>query len=287
MNPSATATIASPGRPGRWLQQVVLWGGLVIMLYPIAWMVMSSFRPQNEILSDPAGLPSQLLFDNYVKGWSGTGRSFSDYFINSLIISIGAVIGNVLACSMAAYVFARLNFPFKRVLFALMLATIMLPNQVVLVPQYMIFRQLGWIDTFWPLIVPKFLAVDGFFIFLMVQFIRGIPKELDEAARIDGCGSIDVYWRIVLPLMVPALVTTALFSFIWTYDDFFGQLIYLSSPKNLTVQLGLRVFIDASSDASYGPMLAMSVLALFPVVAFFLIFQRRFVEGIATSGIKG
>lgn len=269
------------------LRQVALWGGLLVMLYPIAWMLLASFRPQSEILSDPAGLPSQLILDNYQRGWSGTGRPFSDYFINSLLVSLGAVIGNTLTCSMAAYVFARLEFPFRRTLFALMLMTIMLPYQVTLVPQYMIFREMGWLDSFLPLVVPKFLAVDGFFIFLMVQFIRGLPRELDEAARIDGCGNIGVYFRIILPLLTPALITTALFTFIWTYDDFFGQLIYLSSPKNLTVQLGLRVFMDASSDASYGPLLAMSVLAIIPVVAFFVIFQRRLVEGIATSGLKG
>ncbi|MHA6732040.1 carbohydrate ABC transporter permease [Devosia sp. A369] len=285
-----TASITVSGRKrSSWptiARQIALWGGLVVMLYPIAWMLLASFRPQSEILSNPAGMPSQLILDNYVRGWTGTGRAFSDYFINSLIVSLGAVLGNVLACSMAAYVFARLEFPFRRTLFALMLMTIMLPHQVVLVPQYMIFRQLGWVDTFWPLIVPKFLAVDGFFIFLMVQFIRGIPRELDEAARIDGCGHVGVFFRIILPLLSPALVTTALFTFIWTYDDFFGQLIYLNSPKNLTVQLGLRVFMDASSDSSYGPLLAMSVLAIIPVIVFFVIFQRRLVEGIATSGIK-
>ncbi|RYE09749.1 MAG: carbohydrate ABC transporter permease [Hyphomicrobiales bacterium] len=286
-----TTSLVQAARPGlsasNILRQVALWGGLLVMLYPIAWMLLASFRPQSEILSDPAGLPSQLILDNYVRGWTGTGRSFSDYFVNSLIVSLGAVIGNTLACSMAAYVFARLEFPFRRTLFAVMLVTIMLPYQVTLVPQYMIFRQLGWLDTFLPLVVPKFLAIDGFFIFLMVQFIRGLPRELDEAARIDGCGNVGVFFRIILPLLTPALITTALFTFIWTYDDFFGQLIYLSSPKNLTVQLGLRVFMDASSDASYGPLLAMSVLAIIPVIIFFVIFQRRLVEGIATSGLKG
>ncbi|MGH3656751.1 MAG: carbohydrate ABC transporter permease, partial [Micromonosporaceae bacterium] len=164
---------------------------------------------------------------------------------------------------------------------------IMLPHHVTLIPQYAIFLELDWINTYLPLIVPKFLAVDAFFIFLMVQFIRGIPRELEDAAKVDGCGPVAIYWRIVLPLLTPALATTAIFTFIWTYNDFFTQLVYLSDTDMFTVPLGLRSFLDASGESSWGPMFAMSVLSLIPVCLIFAFFQRRLTEGISTTGMKG
>jgi multiple sugar transport system permease protein len=187
---------------------------------------------------------------------------------------------------MAAYAFARLEFRGKKLFFAIMLATIMLPIHVVIVPQYILFSELGWINTFWPLIVPKFLATDGFFVFLMVQFIRGLPKDLDEAARIDGCGHVRIFCRIILPLSMPALATTAIFTFIWTWNDFFSQLIFLTSPDMYTVPVALRTFVDSSSQTSWGPLFAMSVIALGPVFGFFLAGQKYLVKGIATTGIK-
>jgi multiple sugar transport system permease protein len=158
---------------------------------------------------------------------------------------------------------------------------------VTLIPQYAIFLGLDWVNTYLPLIVPKFLATDAFFIFLMVQFIRGLPTELDDAAKVDGCGPFGVYWRIILPLLVPALTTTAIFTFLWTYDDFFSQLIYLSDTGLYTVPLGLRLFLDSTGESSWGPMFAMSVVSLLPTFAFFLLFQRWIVEGISTTGLKG
>lgn len=271
----------------RWLIYVVLTAIAVVLIYPLVWMVSASLKPESAIFSNPAALFTGLEVDNYLSGWTGTGRPFGAYILNSLIVGLGAVVGNVIACSMAGYVFARLRFPFKALLFALMLATIMLPHQVTLVPQYILFRDLGWLDSFLPLIVPKFFATDAFFVFLIVQFIRGIPRELDEAARLDGCGPIATYWRIILPLTTPALVTTAIFTFIWTYDDFFSQLIYLSSPDLFTVPLGLRVFLDTTGESAYGQMLAMSVVALLPVLIFFIVFQKRLVGGLATTGLKG
>lgn len=269
------------------VRQFVLFILAALLVYPLLWMVFASLRPENLIFSDPTGLPIPPIGDNYVKGWTGTGQPFSVYIFNSIVLCAACIIGNVLACSMVGYVFARLEFPFRRTLFALMLATIMLPHQVTLIPQYTLFRELGWVDTYLPMIVPKFLAVDAFFVFLVVQFVRGIPRELDEAALIDGCGPIATYWRIVLPLLTPALITTAIFTLLWTYDDFFSQLIYISSPQKFTVPLGLRVFLDTTGESSYGAMLAMSVVALAPVVVFFLFFQRRIVDGVATSGLKG
>jgi len=168
-----------------------------------------------------------------------------------------------------------------------MLGSIMLPIHVIIVPQYILFARLDWINTFLPLIVPKLLATDAFFIFLMVQFFRGIPRELDEAARLDGCGHGRIYLRIMLPLSLPALATTAIFTFIWTWNDFFTQLIYLFDPDKFTLTLALRSFVDASSQSAFGPMFAMSVIALLPIVLFFLAFQRFLVEGMASSGLKG
>jgi multiple sugar transport system permease protein len=173
------------------------------------------------------------------------------------------------------------------VLFAVMLATIMLPAHVVLIPQYTIFNELGFVDTFLPLALPKFLATDAFFIFLIVQFMRGLPEDLADAARIDGCGPVRTFSYVVLPLSRPALVTTAIFTFIWTWNDFLSQLIYLNTPEKYTLPLALRLFIDQTSESSYGPMFAMSVLTLLPIGLFFLAFQRFLVEGVTTSGMGG
>jgi len=168
-----------------------------------------------------------------------------------------------------------------------MLATIMLPQHVVLIPQYIIFQKMGLVNTFWPLILPKFLATDAFFVFLMVQFVRALPRELDEAARIDGCGPISTFRYVIAPLLRPAMITTAIFTFIWTWNDFFTQLIYLNSPAKFTLPLALQIFVDQTSQSAFGPMFAMSVLALVPIGLFFLAFQRFLVEGVATSGLKG
>jgi pectin-derived oligosaccharide transport system permease protein len=271
----------------RLLAHAALIVGALVMIYPLLWMLASSLKPEDQIFTDLSLIPKELVLSNYVEGWSAAGQSFGRYFINSLIVCVGAVAGNLIACSMAAYAFARLDFRFKRVWFALMLLTIMLPQHVTLIPQYAIFLGLDWVNTYLPLIVPKFLATDAFFIFLMVQFIRGLPADLDDAAKVDGCTPFGVYWRIILPLLVPALTTTAIFTFLWTYDDFFSQLIYLSDTALFTVPLGLRLFLDSTGESSWGPMFAMSVVSLLPTFAFFLLFQRWLVEGISTTGLKG
>ena len=258
----------------------------VLMLYPLLWMLAASFRPENEIFTSASIIPSQWSLDAYIRGWNGLRTSFGVFFTNSFIIAILSVCGNVLACSMAAFAFARLNFKFRNFWFAMMLMTLMLPYQVTLIPQYVLFRQLGWVNTFLPLVVPKFLAADGFFIFLMVQFFRGLPKELDEAAQMDGCSAWRIYWKIIMPLSMPVLATAAIFTFIWTWDDFFGPLIYLNEMKQYTVMLGLRTFTDSTGESDYGGLFAMSVLSLVPIFLFFLFFQRLLIEGIATTGMK-
>ncbi|ASU78862.1 carbohydrate ABC transporter permease [Actinopolyspora erythraea] len=261
---------------------------LLVMLYPLAWLIATSFKPADEVISSLRLLPSRLAMSNYTTALEGVGGvSVLRLIGNSLIISTGAVLGNVISCSLAAYAFARLRFTLRGPLFALMLATIMLPQHAVLIPQYIVFNQLGMVNTFWPLVLPKFLATDAFFVFLTVQFMRGIPKELDEAATLDGCGPFRTFFRIILPLSRPALITTAIFTFIWTWNDFFLQLIYLFEPEKFTITLALRSFVDTSSQSAYGPMFAMSVIALLPIVLFFMAFQRFLVEGMASSGVKG
>ncbi len=258
----------------------------ILMLYPLLWMLSASFRPENEIFSAASLWPSSWSLDAYIRGWTGLRIGFGTFFLNSLTIAVLAIIGNLATCSLAAFAFARLEFWGRRFWFAMMLGTLMLPYQVTLIPQYVLFHQFGWVNTFLPLVVPKFLAADSFFIFLMVQFFRGLPKELDEAAMMDGCSPWRIYWKILLPLSTPVLATAAIFTFIWTWDDFFGPLIYLSDIRTYTVQLALRTFVDSSAESDWGGLFAMSTLTLVPVFVFFLVFQRLLIEGIATTGMK-
>ena len=260
----------------------------IAMLYPILWLITASFKEPNTIFTDPALMPTAFTLKNYVEGWKGIGIvGFDTFFVNSFIICIFSAIGNVIVCSLTAYAFARLKFVGKKFWFAIMMVTLMLPQHVTIIPRYIMFRSFGWINTFLPIVVPKYFATDAFFIFLLVQFIRGLPKDIDESALIDGCGKFGIYSKIIMPLTVPALITTVLFTFIWTWDDFFKQLLYLNSPDKYTVPLGLRLFLDSSGTSSWGGMFAMSVLSLLPAFILFFSLQKYFVRGIATTGIKG
>jgi multiple sugar transport system permease protein len=270
----------------RALKHVMLLVLAGVMLYPVLWMVVSSLRPNDEIFRRPGLILNGLHTENYGAGWDALPAPFGHYMLNSAIVVLGCIIGNLVSCSFAAYAFARLEFSGKRWWFVIMLGTIMLPVHVIIVPQYILFSQLNWINTFLPLIVPKLLATDAFFVFLMVQFIRGLPRELDDAARIDGCGHPRIFLRIILPLMTPALATTTIFTFIWTWNDFFSQLIYLTDPDMYTVPVALRSFIDATSSTNWGSMFAMSVLSLVPIFLAFLLGQRFLTKGIATTGGK-
>ncbi|HLT68216.1 MAG TPA: carbohydrate ABC transporter permease [Microbacterium sp.] len=258
----------------------------LIMLYPVLWMVVSSLRPNDAIFGDPSLILKTFKIDNYVNGWNALTYPFGKYLINSMIIVLGCIVGNLVSCSLAAYAFARLNFKSKRWWFGAMLVTIMLPIHVIIVPQYIMFSQIGWVNTYLPLIVPKLLATDAFFVFLMVQFIRGIPRKLDEAARIDGAGHARIFFQIIMPLMIPALGTTTIFTFIWTWNDFFSQLIYLTKPEMSTASLAVRQFVDAQSSTDWGAVFGMSVVSLLPVFLVFLFGQRFLLQGIATTGGK-
>ncbi|MGI9437304.1 MAG: carbohydrate ABC transporter permease [Geminicoccaceae bacterium] len=248
------------GDRSRLLLHAFLIAFALVMVYPLVWLAVSSLKPSSVIFSDTSIIPRYFRWQNYAKDWSGVAAPFKLFFENSFVIATLAVIGNVFACSVVSYAFARLDFVFKKTLFAMMM--IVLPIHAALIPQYVLFNWFGWVNTILPIVVPKFLAVDAFFIFMMVQFVRGIPRELDEAATIDGAGLIRIYFSIILPLLTPALVTTAVFSFIWTYEDFLTPLVYLTSVENYTVPQGLRLFQATRGVDTWGPMLTMSLLSL-------------------------
>ncbi|BCS80543.1 carbohydrate ABC transporter permease [Anaerocellum diazotrophicum] len=259
-----------------------------IMLYPLLWMFFSSFKDNSEIfLNAHELLPKRWLFKNYVDGWKGfAGYPFSVFFKNSFIVTVIGTIGAVISSAIVAYGFARCKFKGKGFWFGCMILTMLLPYQVVMIPQYIMFQKLGWVNSFKPLLVPAFLG-QPFFIFLMIQFIRGIPNELDEAAKIDGCSKYSIFTRIILPLISPALITSAIFSFLWRWDDFLGPLLYLSKPELYTVSLGLRMFSDPTAVSNWGAAFAMATLSLVPSFIIFIFFQRYLVEGIVTTGLKG
>ncbi|MCA2221503.1 carbohydrate ABC transporter permease [Nonomuraea aurantiaca] len=273
-------------RGSRVLKHILLIAFGLVMLYPLLWMVSSSLKPEDLIFREPGLWPSTFTLENYSEGWTALKHSFGYYLWNSAVLTGLTVVANLVACSLAAYAFARLDFPLKKLWFAVMLGSIMLPYHVTVVPQYIVFSKLDWINTIWPLIVPKFLATDAFFIFLMVQFIRTLPRELDEAAAIDGAGYWRVFLQVILPLCTPALATTGIFTFIWTWNDFFSQNLYLTNSDNLTVAVALRSFLDSSGESSWGPMFAMSIVSLGPIFGFFLAGQKYLIRGVATTGLK-
>ena len=265
----------------------VIFFGL-FMIYPLIWMLSSSFKPQTDIFTGFSFWPENPTFDNYINGWRGvSGFSFGKFILNSMFLACMCIIGNIISCSMAAYAFSKLKFKLNKVLFSIMLLTLMLPFHVKLIPQYIIFMRLGWVNTYLPFIIPKFFAVEGFFVFLMVQYMRTISNELLDAPRIDGCNTFDIYLRFMMPLSLPAIVTVAIFTFIWTWNDFFSQMIYLSSPRLFTVSLSLRMFVDATGQSSWGSLFAMSCLSLVPLFVVFILFQKYLIEGIQSGNLKG
>ena len=260
----------------------------IVMVYPLLWMVMSSFKDTNEIFRTAQNLfPSSFKLDNYITGWQGfAGYDFGIFFKNSLIIAGASTIGAVISSAIVAYGFARCEFKGKGFWFGCMLLSMMLPFQVIMIPQYILFNRLGWVGSYLPLIVPQWFG-QGFFIFLNLQFIKGIPRDLDEAAKIDGCSIYSIFIRIILPLIKPSLVTSAIFSFMWRWDDFLASLIYLSDPIKYPVSYALKMFSDPTAGSDWGAMFAMATLSLIPIFLIFLTMQKYLVEGIASTGIKG
>lgn len=260
----------------------------VLMIYPLLWMVMSSFKDTNEIFREAGTLfPSHFRIENYANGWRGFGGvRFSVFFKNSFFIAIIASVGAVFSSALIAFGFARCNFKLRSVWFGCMMITLMLPFQVVMVPQFILFQTIGWVGSYLPLIIPGFFG-QAFFIFLIMQFIQGIPRDLDEAAKIDGCSIYGIFLRVIMPLLAPALITSAIFSFMWRWDDFLAALLYLNEPSKYPVALALKMFADPGAQSDFGAMFAMATLSLVPIFVIFLSFQKYLVEGISTSGLKG
>lgn len=259
--------------------------GAVAFMGPLVWTLSTALKPESEIASDPTRLlPKSPTLDNFWGAWKAL--PFADFVLNTLFVTLVATFGTVLSASLVAYGFARFRFRGRDLLFTTLLATMMLPDQVTMVPVFMIWRELGAIDTFAPLTIPAFLGGGAFNVFLLRQFFLTIPRELDEAMLLDGASYFAVWRRLILPLSGPALATVVVFSFIGNWDNFDGPLIYLNSTENYTVSIGLRLFQDAFGT-NLGQLMAASLLHLAPVVLLFLATQRYFVKGIAVSGLGG
>ena len=274
------------------LRYVVLLAVGLIMLYPLFWLVGASFKSNREIFTTiwflPKDLTQLLDFKAYVNGWmTRTEFTFATYFLNSFLIVIPRVIVTLVSCTLVAYSFARFDYPGRKLLFSIMIGTMLLPPIVLRVPQYLMFKQVELIDTYWPLVLPSAFATDTFFTFLIVQFLRGIPRDMEEAAQIDGCNALQLLWYIVVPLLKPALISAALFQFIWTMNDFIGPLIYISTVEKYPVSLALKMSMDFTGDVEWANIIAISIVALLPSVIVFLSAQRYFIEGATSSGIKG
>lgn len=260
----------------------------VVMLYPLLWLVGASFKSNAQIFSEVGFWPSSFDFDAYAKGWkTSTEYTFATYFANSFLITVPRIAVTVVSCVLVAYGFARFEFKGKKLLFAIMIGTMMLPQIVLRLPQYLMFKELGWLDTYLPLILPSAFATDTFFVFMLVQFLRGIPRDMEEAAVIDGCNALQLLWHVIVPLLKPAIISVIVFQFIWTMNDFMGPLIYLSSVENYPVSLALKMSIGATEEVEWANVIAISVVALIPSVAVFFMAQRHFIEGASSSGIKG
>ena len=273
---------------GRAIYHILMILASFIMLYPLLWMLSASLKPSEEVMRTATQLiPSNPTLNNYVEGWKGFSRyTYATFFKNSLILSIVRTVGAVVSASLTAYAFARIPFKGRKVWFGIMIGTMCLPGMVLQIPQYLMFNDFGWVGTWKPLLLPCWFGGGAFNVFLLMQFMKNIPRDMDEAATIDGCGWFGLYWRIMLPLIVPALCSVAVLTFIGAWGDFYSALIYLNKPAYYPVAYALKLYSDEVST-NYGPMLAMSVLSLVPIMILFFLFQKTLVEGISTSGIKG
>jgi oligogalacturonide transport system permease protein len=279
---------SSQDRAAKLLRYTALLAVAVVMLYPLLWLVGATFKSNQQIFSEIGFWPDKFEFGAYAKGWkTSTEYTFATYFLNSLLIVVPRIIVTVISCVLVAYAFARFEFFGKKLLFGVMVSTMMLPLIILRLPQYLMFRELGWLDTYLPLILPSAFATDTFFVFMLVQFLRGIPRDMEEAAMIDGCNSLQLLWHIIMPLLKPAIISVVVFQFIWTMNDFMGPLIYLASVEKYPVSLALKMSIGATEEVEWANVIAISVVALVPSVAVFFMAQRHFIEGAASSGIKG
>jgi multiple sugar transport system permease protein len=266
------------------LARVLLYAGALLFLLPILWMLSSSLKPEHQILAfPPRWLPIPPRWENYTEAL--TYVPFGRYAVNTLIISGVTIVGHLVSCTIVAYGFARIEAPGRDTLFIVLLATMMLPYPVTMVPLYVLFTRLGWVNSFLPLTVPAFFG-HPFYIFLLRQFLLTIPREYEEAARVDGASLARILWHIILPLAAPAMATLAIFTFQGAWNDFLGPLIYLHRQTLYTVSLGLA-FFRSTYTVRWGWLMAASLVTVLPVILVFALAQRAFVEGITVSGVKG
>jgi len=271
---------------------LVLLTGSALFALPYLWMVLTSLKPDNAIFTEPSSLPRVWMWSNYPKtfrflemalGHVRTGFG-SLFVLNTLTVTALSMAGMLFSSSLVAYSFARLRWPGRDILFVVLLGTMMLPDAVTLIPRFLIFKELGWVDTFQPLWAPSFFA-RAFDVFLLRQFLLTIPSELEDAAKIDGCGYFTIYWRVMMPLVKPALAALAIMHFLGTWNDFLGPLIYISSPEKMTGSYALRLFMSANSG-EWALLLAAATLWTLPVILLFFFAQKAFIEGIAMTGMK-
>ena len=260
-----------------------------IMVYPLLWLLMSSFKSNDTMFHNAWSLIPEKwdAIANYLSGFEGiAGVPFWRFFANSAIVTVVSVVGSIFCSLLAAYALSRLRFKGANFWFGCVVMTMMIPSQVMVVPQYIILKHLGLSDTLLSMMLPWVFG-HGFFIFLIAQYMRGIPRDLDEAAMLDGCSKAGILFKIMFPIVKPAIVTACIFAFYWIWQDFFQPLIFVSSPENYTIPLALNLYLDPNSYNNYGGLFAMSVVSLLPVIVVFIAFQKYIVEGIATDGIKG
>lgn len=275
-------------RRGAALRYAILLLFGLVMLYPLVWLVGASFKTNSEIFTSPFFWPMEPTVQGYIDGWkTSTPYTFGHFFLNSMTIVIPKMLGTAISSVIVAYGFARFDFPGKKILFGILIATLLLPDVVTRIPQYLLFRDLGWLDTYLPLFVPQWFAWEAFFVFMLIQFMRSIPRDMEEAARVDGANTFQVLWYVVVPMLMPALISVCLFQFMWTMNDFLGPLIYISSVEKYPISLALKLSIDATEAFNWNQILAMTVLALTPSLIVFFIAQKYFIEGISTGGVKG
>lgn len=261
----------------------------IIMIYPLLWMISSSFKESGKIFSTAGKLiPDEPTLMNYSNGWAGFSHTtFSTFYMNTITIVIIGTVGSVLSSTIVAFGLARLRFKLRNILFIITLLTMMIPGQILMIPQYLWYNKLGWIDTKLPLTVEFFFATQGFFVYLLMNFMGGIPRELDEAAKIDGCSYYGIFIKIMVPLCVPAIATVAIFSFINRWNDYMQPLLYLKRTNKYTISLALKLFCDSTGTSDYGAMFAMATISLIPIFLIFAFMQRYLTEGVSTTGLKG
>ncbi len=275
-------------RIGSGIRYAILIAVGLVMIYPLLWLVGASFKSNTEIFTNPSFIPMEPTLDGFIRGWqTSTPYNFGHFYWNTFLMVFPKVVGTAISCTLVAYGFARFEFPGKKLLFGCLIAVLLLPDVVTRIPQYLVFRDLGWLDTYLPMWVPSALAADAFFVFMLVQFLRAIPRDMEEAARIDGANTFQVLIFVVVPMLAPAIISVCLFQFMWTMNDFLGPLIYISSVAKYPISLALQLSIDATESFSWNKILAMTVISLAPSLVVFFLAQKHFIRGVATGGTKG